>query len=175
MLFLGIENFVECIFFLSKRQPASFAWQRKQGQEEAEENWYLQQHKGVRSFDHIRVGSWFMWHSVHAANVIHAPFSVVVCLSRNRMCTTGSRDKKNTYVYRLSCKHTRCMPRCKQQQFERSCGLQSVVNGLRGGGGVVGGWRPRRWESCTLSGFKATKSNCIIQHWSTVLRPVNYA
>lgn len=52
------------------------------------------------------------------------------------MCTTGSRDKKNTYVYMLSCKHTRCMPRCKQQQFERSCGLQSVVNGLREGRGA---------------------------------------
>lgn len=30
------------------------------------------------------------------------------------------------------------------------------------------------WESCTPSNLKATKSSCIIQHWSTALRWVNY-
>lgn len=155
MSFLGVENILEFTFLNSDRSR-----QRR-----------IDTGNGIKEGGHLITSQWFMWCSVHAADMFHAPLSVVACLPTYRMCTTDSRDKKNTYIYRLPCKHTRCTPRSNQQQCKRACGLQSVVNGRRG----MWGWRPRRWESCTLSGFGPTKSNCIIQHWSTVLRPVNYA
>lgn len=49
------------------------------------------------------------------------------------MHTVDRHDKKNTYIYTLTCKHTRCMSSYNQQQFACSCGLQRAGNGVGGG------------------------------------------